>query len=366
MLVTLPFTLLLLDGWPLGRTGPRKGCGATARWGRLVLEKTPLFLMSLLSSLITYRGQSTGVIKTVEADLPVRLANAVVSYVAYLGAFVWPKDLALLYPFPSGGIRWTPTLGALAVLALVSAAVFFARRRAPYLATGWLWYLGTLLPVIGIVHVGGQARADRYTYLPLLGVTLALAWLAADRWPRRVAARRWLAAIAAAGLAALAAVATTQTALWKSDISLYTRATQVTTGNFLLLNNLGTALQQAGRFAEAADILVEALKANPEHCNAYYNLGSALMDLGKNLESLPPSERALDCYMKGGHRVDYITDTLANLGLANARLGMNAAAEGYLRELLRINPTHAQAASQLNIVLARQARGARGAPARQR
>jgi Tfp pilus assembly protein PilF len=360
MLVTLPFALLLLDGWPLDRARASAGGGAAAAWGRLVLEKTPLLLMSLLSSLVTYKGQSTGVIKTVKAGLPARLANAAVSYVDYLGSFAWPRDLAVLYPFPSAGIPWTRTLAALAGLALVSAAVVAARRRAPYLAAGWLWHLGTLLPVIGIIHVGGQARADRYTYLPLLGATVAVVWLAASWWPRRPAALRTAAALLAAYLAALAAAASSQAAYWKDDLSLYTRATQVTTGNFLLLNNLGTALLAAGRFAEAGDAFTAALQVNPEHCNAHYNLGRALVSQGRDHESLAPSGRALDCYVKVGHRADYIADTLANLGLAHTRLGNHAVAERYLREQLRITPGDTQARAQLNMVLARQARAAAG------
>ena len=366
MLVTLPFTLLLLDGWPLGRARARPGQSAAAAWGRLALEKIPLFLMSLASSLVTYRGQSTGVIKSVEADLPTRLANAAVSYTAYLGSFAWPKDLALLYPFPGGGIPWAATAAAMTALAVVSTAVFRARRRAPYLATGWLWYLGTLLPVIGIVHVGGQARADRYTYLPLLGVTLALSWLAAAWWPRRRAIRRALTALFAAGLTAFGAAAAFQAAHWKDNLSLYTHATRVTTGNFILLNNLGTALVEAGRFAEASAVFEETIRVNPEHCNAHYNLGRALLNAGRVLESLPPSEHALNCYIKVGHREDYIADTLANLGLANARLGRNAAAERYLLEILRIRPGDRAATSLLASVRVRQAGVSAGAPAQRR
>jgi tetratricopeptide (TPR) repeat protein len=314
--------------------------------------------MSLLSILVTYRGQTTGVIKTVEADLPARLANAAVSYAAYIGTLIWPANLAPLYPFPRGGIPWEQTAAALTALAVVTAAVFRAWRRTPCLTTGWLWYLGTLLPVIGIVHVGGQARADRYTYLPLLGITLALAWLAAERWPRRAAVRRSLAALVAVFLAALATAAAAQVAHWKDDLSLYTHATRVTTGNFILLNNLGTALLQAGRFAEAADVFTETIRTAPEHCNAHYNLGKALLSLDRNLDSLAPSASALDCYVKGGHRTEYITDTLANLAVAKVRLGRDAAAERDLRQLLSIAPADPQAVSLLNLVLARQARGA--------
>jgi tetratricopeptide (TPR) repeat protein len=365
MLVTLPFTLLLLDCWPLGRTHSPNGQGTAATWKGLVLEKVPLFVLSLLSSIITYRGQSTGFIKTVEADLPARLANAAISYTAYIGTFVWPTNLAPLYPFPRDGIPLGQVAAALASLALVSAVVFRARRRAPYLATGWLWYLGTLLPVIGIVQVGGQARADRYTYLPLLGVTLSLLWLAADWWLRRSAVRRVLAALIVAYIVAFAAAAAYQVAHWKDDMSLYTYATRVTENNFLLLNNLGTTMLDAGRFAEAEAALEEAIRANPEHCNAHYNLGKALMTQGKDLKSLLPSQRALNCYRAGGHPQAHIAYTLGNLAFANSRLSMNAAAEGNLRELLRIDPGNSQAASLLNLVLARQVRGMGSAPAQQ-
>jgi tetratricopeptide (TPR) repeat protein len=356
MLVTLPFTLLLLDGWPLGRARARPGRDASSVWGPLLLEKSPLFLMSLLSSLVTYRGQSTGVIKSVEADLPDRLANAAVSYLAYVGSFLWPKELALLYPFPSGGIPLGATAAALAALAVLSAAAFRARRRAPYLATGWLWYLGTLVPVIGFVHVGGQARADRYTYLPLLGVTVAVAWLAADRWPRRRAARGVLAALAMAWIAALGLAAASQAAHWRNNLSLYTHATGVTRGNFILLNNFGTALITAGRFAEAAKVFEETIRVNPEHCNAHYNLGWALLNAGRALQSLPPSERALSCYIKVGHREDYIADTLYNLALANARLRRDEAAERYARDFLKLRPGDRGGTAVLATVQGRRAK----------
>lgn len=366
MLVTLPFTLLLLDEWPLGRTRIRTSRGAAAVWGRLALEKTPLFLMSLVSSLVTYKGQSTGVIKTVEADLPSRLANAAVSYVAYLGSLAWPRDLALLYPFPTGGIPWTKTAAALAMLTVVSAAVFHARRRAPYLATGWLWYLGMLLPVIGIVHVGGQARADRYTYLPMLGASLALVWLAAAWWPRRTATRLALGTLVSAWLLALAAAAASQTAHWKDSLSLYTHATRVTTGNFLLLNNFGDALLDAGRFAEASTAFEAAIRANPEHCNAHYNFGRALLNAGRALESLPPSERALKCYIQSGHRLDYITDTFGVLALANLKVGRRAAAERHLIEFLKISPGNLWANSLLASIRSRQPRVPGGEPSQRR
>jgi tetratricopeptide (TPR) repeat protein len=169
-----------------------------------------------------------------------------------------------------------------------------------------------------------------------------------------------------AGLFAFGAAAAYQTAHWKDDLSLYTQATRVTTGNFLLLNNLGSALLDAGRFAEAAAVFEETIRVNPNHCNAHYNLGRALLNEGRALESLPPSERALSCYIAGGHRRDYITDTLGNLALANARIGRSAAAEKHLLEFLRISPGSPWAKSLLASIRSRQTRVPGGEPAHRR
>ena len=335
MLVTLPLVLLLLDWWPLGRVSPRA-------WRRLLLEKAPFLALSLLSGLVTLRGQTLDLssLQMDAPDLAARLANAAVATVAYLRSLAWPAGLAPLYPYPRAGLP-TPVVAAAtaALLAIVAAAALQARRR-PWLATGWLWYLVALLPVVGLVQVGGQSRADRYTYLPLVGVAVALAWLAGEAWPRGARARRIAAAGALLALAALAATSAAYARVWRDGLSLFGHAVRVTEGNYLMLNNLAIVLMEQGRLEEAAGVLREEARANPRRCDAHYNLGQILESLGRHAEALPPLERALSCYARGARNPHYVADARYNLARALAGLGRQAEAAEHLRALLRDMPAY--------------------------
>ena len=221
MLVTLPFVLLLLDWWPLGRmrrtTAP--GGSPPARFPtQLLTEKVPLFGLSVASCLVTVIAQSRGGAMTSLDVLPagVRIANAAIAYAAYLDKLVWPADLAVIYPV-NLSVAWLPTIGAAALLAGITGLALLAARRHPYLLAGWLWYCGMLVPVSGLVQVGLQSMADRYTYLPLIGIFVSLAWAAQEAAAR---ARRGTAVVSALCLAALgvsAVLARAQTGLWRDD-----------------------------------------------------------------------------------------------------------------------------------------------------
>lgn len=362
MLVTLPFVLLLLDGWPLGRAplpgergSPRAAASGARAWLALVVEKVPFFALSLLSSLVTLRGQTIGVLPFVTPELPTRLANAAVSYLRYLGSFFWPEGLAFLYPYPRAGIPGVAVAAALAALVAISAAVFSGGgARRPYLPVGWLWYLGTLVPVIGFLQVGGQARSDRYTYLTMIGAAVALTWLAGDLWPRRAAARRAVTGAFLVALASLAVASSAYARVWKDSLTVFDYTVRATRDNFIVLNNLGSILMMAGRTNEAVTALQEAERINPVHCNASYNLGATLLRMNRNQEALDSLTRAMACYQSEGRMGAYIADTHYNLGLALTALGRYVEAEAQLRVCLQIVPNYPGAVIALGEALARQ------------
>jgi len=312
MIVTLPLVLLLLDYWPLGRWRPageapaalttRAASAAALPRSRLLAEKLPLFVLALASAGVTLAVQSaTGATQSLE-NIPAaaRVANALVSYVAYLGMSVWPAGLAFFYPHPA---LVSPAAGLQLVLAGVGAALLLAalsfvawRRRQsdPHLVVGWLWYLVTLLPVIGLVQVGAQARADRYTYLPTIGLAIALTW-SLQKWarvrdPREgdstsaravITPRAGLAGAAClAAVAALAVATSAQSRVWRDSITLYQHALGVTRDNYLAANNLGAVHARAGRYGAAAEQYRNALRMRPEHAEAHSNLGIAVERLG--------------------------------------------------------------------------------------
>jgi len=369
MLVTLPFVLLLLDWWPLGRTlphrerhSPRAVFADAPAVRALFVEKLPFFAVSLLSSLVTLRGQTVGVIPFVTPDFATRLANAATSYVRYLGAFAWPDGLAFLYPYPRAGIPWLVAVAAAAGIALVSAAVLFFGRRRPYLPFGWLWYLGTLVPVIGLIQVGGQARSDRYTYLTMIGLAVALIWLAGDLWPRGRWARLALSGVFALSLAALAGASASYARVWRDSTTLFEYTVGVTKDNFIVLNNLGSMLMSSGRTDEAIVALQETERINPEHCNAPYNLGTTLLRVARYQEALGSLSRALACYEREGRVGGYIADTYYNQGVALSGLHRDPEAEARFRACLRIAPDYPGGRIALGNALARQGKGISGHP----
>jgi len=369
MLVTLPFALLLLDWWPLGRTlrhgerGSPRAVFADARTvPALLAEKWPFFVLSLLSSVVTLWGQTVNVIPFVTPDFATRLANTAVSYMRYLGAFFWPEGLAFLYPYPRAGIPGLVAAAAAAGIVLISAAALWLGRRRPYLPFGWFWYLGTLVPVIGLIQVGGQARSDRYTYLTMLGVAASLVWVAGDLWPRRRGARLALTAALVALLTALAVSSTAYARLWRDSLSLYEYTVRVTKDNFIVLNNLGSLLVDRGRTAEAIGVLQETERINPAHCNASYNLGTTQIRVVRFQEALESLTRALACYEREGRVGVYIADTHYNQGVALAGLGRYPEAESHFRTCLRIAPNYPGGHLALGDVLARQGKRASGHP----
>jgi tetratricopeptide (TPR) repeat protein len=344
MAVTLPLLLLLLDAWPLHRTD----WAWSGRWRGLVAEKAPLFVLSGLSAAVTLWAQAEagGLVSTAKYPPAGRLANAAVSYLRYLGASVVPARLEAFYPYPVHGIAgWKVGLACVALAALGWGA-WRTRRRLPFLAAGWLWYLVALAPVVGIVQTGQQAWADRYSYLPLIGPAIALAWLLAGlaTGPRR---RIALVAGAALAIGALAAGTRAQIATWRSDDALYARCLAVDPGNWLAHNNLATGLAGAGRTQEAAFHYQEALRLNPGYETAHYNYANALVAQGRVDEALAHYREAV--------RIDPGYE-IAHYNFANTLLARGRADEAVAeyRAAIRAKPDYVEAYDNLGVALLRQ------------
>jgi tetratricopeptide (TPR) repeat protein len=354
MLVTLPFVLLLLDWWPLGRMSA-EGAPASERWRlslptvyRRVWEKMPLLGLSAISCVVTYIAQSQGkaVVSLGRITIGPRLSNTLVSYAVYLEQMVWPSSLAVIYPHPAiigGDIAVWKVAGSVLLLAGISWLVWRERQRRPYLALGWLWYLGTLVPVIGLVQVGGAAHADRYTYVPLIGVFIAAAWgvpelIPTGRWRERI-----LGVSAGAVLAALAVTAWFQAGYWRDNITLYSRSLVVTEGNWMVLSNLGGAYEDRGEHVRARECFMEALRIKPEYAPAWYNFGVSTASLGRQ-------EEAIGYYMEALRVEPEYAPALNGLGLARKQLGrLQEAAENF-SEAVRIDPEYVDAWYNLGVV----------------
>ncbi len=366
MWVTLPLVVLLLDVWPLRRLAIRGGHPATGApaFTRLLAEKIPLFAMSLASGAVTLAAQhSGGAMRTFE-EIPLwaRLSNAVVACAAYLGKTIWPVGLAVYYPYPSGGHPPSAILGAAGLLILLTAAALWAGRTKGYWFTGWLWYLVTLLPVVGVVQVGRQAMADRYTYVPLVGIFVAVAWGAEALLVPGPASARSTGASSSTRRGAVLAAALAATALgvrsrdqvwtWRDSGSLMEHALRATTDNALAHNNLGTELHAAGRWLEAAAHWREALRITPEYPDARANLAGVLIRQGQVEEGIASCLEALR--LEADH-----PGALSNLGFGLMRQGKLDEAVSKLRDSLRVRPRHA--GTHLNLGTALALRGDVGA-----
>ena len=364
MLVTLPFVLLLMDYWPFRRfqfqesgddRKSKRNESSNNRYQRfpvhhLVREKVPLLVVSAASSVVTYLAQQSGgaVASLVSFPLEVRVANALVSYVNYIGKMILPYNLALLYPHPQTVPIWKAA-GACVFLLSISALAIRAGSRRPYLLVGWLWYLGTLVPVIGLVQVGSQAMADRYTYVPLIGLFIMVAWGMADLVTGLRYRKLVFAASAGGVLAALMIGTYWQVHHWHNSITLFQHSLEVTTGNWLAHNNLGNALAEQENLEKAIGHYSKALRIYPDCAMAHNNLGNALREKGEVNEAISHYTKAL--------RIDSkYAEAHNNLGSALADQGRFEEAIRHCSEALQIKPDNAKIHCALAVGLAGQGR----------
>jgi tetratricopeptide (TPR) repeat protein len=275
MIVTLPFVMLLIDVWPLRR-------------GLMLREKIPFFVLSAASAAVTYLTQAgSGAVGTLQVPIALRFENALVSYCIYIAKMFWPAGLAVFYPYPQEIPAWQAAGAAVAIVA-ISAATLRVWKTHPYLAVGWFWYLGTLVPVIGIIQVGAQAHADRYTYVPMVGLAIMLAWGLPEVLNSKVA-------ISAAIVACLACVVLceAQVEYWRNSETLFRHTLDVTSGNYLAYHNLGVALAEEGRFPEAITQYQAALQIAPNAANLQTDYGNALAKSGRIPEAIAHYRAAL-------------------------------------------------------------------------
>jgi tetratricopeptide (TPR) repeat protein len=364
MLVTLPLVLLLLDYWPLGRvmggecqvSGPDSHVPPPAsrfpfpvsrlapQISPLLLEKLPMFGLALVSCVVTIFAQREAIQSFEKLSISLRVGNALISYVAYLGQMFWPAGLAVLYPLTHGDVEVSKVVLSLVLLVGITAGVFVLRHRLPCLLTGWLWYLIMLAPVIGIVQVGSQARADRYTYLPQIGLYVLLTWAAAELcagWRHR---RVMLGGGATVILAALIFCARTQTAYWRDSETLWTHTLACTSDNAVAHNSFGIALFRKGRVDEAMAHFQTALQIWPDYADAHNNFGIALLRMSNVDEAMIHFQTALQ--INPGY-----ADAHNNLGNALLQKGDVDEAIAHFQTALQIKPDSAEACYNLGYAL---------------
>ena len=398
MLVTLPFVLLLLDVWPLGRIqilgigtpeistrkgqkeSPRRSAAETGKRSivPLLVEKLPFFALTIASCVVTFLAQrAEAVVSLEQRPFAVRVANAVVSYAEYLGKMVWPAKLAIIYPLPNQ-IPATQIAIAVVVLTAISLLAWFTRKNAPYVLIGWLWFLGTLVPVIGLVQVGGQALADRYTYVPLIGIFIAIAY-GAQAFAVRYRLTKVLAFVPLVVLFACYRVTEYQLQFWQDSEKLFGHAIAVTKDNAIAHINLGVALEQEDRKPEALEQYLKAIDIEPNRFQARNNVANLFASMGMRDEAYHQYQEALS--LNPGTAVAHINfatllsemgrfdeamteyakavqldpddpRTYYLMGKACLRHGQSAEAVKHLREALQRDPNDFQTITWLARVLA--------------
>jgi protein O-mannosyl-transferase len=346
MLVTLPVVLLLFDYWPLERFGIERdgwrfrvtGTGL----GRLVLEKLPLLLLVAGSCVLTLQAQAGAIASQESLNFGTRLANATISYGRYICAMLWPSGLAIFYPLSSRIPYGQLTVAMLMLAVLTVAAIRFARTRR-YIFVGWFWYIVTLVPVIGLVQVGSQSHADRYTYLPSVGFSIALAWAVSVAMAGKMMLRR-AAVVAGVGvMVVLGALAFRQTGFWKDDLTLFSRAVLATKSNPEMLANLGTVLGERGGVEDGLKVLKQALAQKPNSERMMVAIGQLLYDAGRY-------EDANEYYTKAIKIRPDNWESQLGMGQVQSKLNHPAEAEAYCRRSLQLEPESPNAYNLLGII----------------
>jgi Flp pilus assembly protein TadD len=418
MLVTLPFVLLLLDYWPLGRLESSRNAekksavpdagdarkrkkksrkraaeetppaGKPANFNKvwsmirpLLREKVPFIFLSAISCVITIYAQQR-IVKPLELyPFPTRLANALVSYVTYLLKMIYPVHLAVFYPYTADKLAfWQVAGAALLLIAITILSIWFLRK--PYLTMGWLWYLGTLVPVIGLVQVGLQAMADRYTYIPLIGIFIMITWGIPELLHNLFYRKKLMVTVGAIVLLILSTFTYAQISYWKNDLTLFQHAVEVTTENYWAHYNLGLSLAKQKEYDRAFDHFRETIRIKPSEPDAYNNIGIILAKRGELKEAVHYFSEALrrdsgnqgartnlglalSQMAKKGEKLPVLDEPLASSGDAESYylIGIEAARKGHLEEaisnfsaVLRIDPRHFKAHNNMGVALAQKGR----------
>lgn len=349
MLVTIPVLLLLLDYWPLNRMslkyeyGSFRHVGAAKRFSALVFEKTPFFILSCIFCVITIHAQGEGgAIRSLEAfPLMTRLSNATISTAMYLLKLIRPVNLTYFYPYPTIIPAWKLTISLITVLGITVFAFRNANRR-PYIIIGWLWFLIALLPVIGIVQVGGQSMADRYAYLPGIGIYIIIAWILKDIQKKSKKYARYFCGGLSIWITILMTSTWIQVGFWKDSLTLFQHALQITDNNYVTHYNVGVMLYNNGKIEDARRHYSEAIRINPNYAKAHNNLGAILAETGRH-------EAAMGHYAKAIRLRPAFVDAYANMGASLAQQGKNKRAIEYFQRALEVNPESAAIYSNLAV-----------------
>ena len=389
MLVTLPFVLLLLDYWPLERMRVGKLIKEKNRENsiqrkpalHLLIEKIPFIFFSIVSCVVTFIVQRrTGAVQTIDAiDIKSRAGNAVVAYIGYIGKMIWPDNLAVLYPHPGNSLSMSNVAVCGLLLIFLSFCFVFLARRHKYLVVGWLWYVGTLVPVIGLVQVGVQAMADRYTYIPLTGLFIIIAWGANDLLKSMPCRKVILGFCAVIILSAITIKTSQQLKYWRDSVTLFQHTLAVTQKNYVMHNNYANYLMNMGKLDEAIEHFNESLKIKPRAAEVHNNLGNALSRLGRVDEAiehyrtalslepdLPDAHYNLAIVLSGQNKIDEAieeyreslhfdpdnVDALSNLGFELAQQGNNKEAIEFYNKALSIEPENIITHGRLGLALA--------------
>lgn len=387
MVVSLPLVLLMLDFWPLHRTSANATQHPTPNahhLPRLLLEKLPLLALAAASCAATIWAQKgANAVASLELrPLGVRVANAFVAYIGYLTKTIWPSDLGAFYPHPGNTLPAWQVIGSVLLFIVITVLALRARRSRPYITVGWLWYVVTLLPVIGLMQVGWQSMADRYTYVPLIGIFIILAWGIPDLLKHKASGKA-LAVPAAALVMVLSVLTYHQVGFWKDNISVWSRAAAVTKDNALAHSNLANALVGEKKWEEAIPHCEEAIRIEPDYTEAHINLAIALAGTGRTREAieeytkvagykpkdagvrheigllyaeLGDQDNAVDYYRNAIELKPSFADAHYNLGLALHLRGDRAEAMSEYREALRLNPRRIEAHNNLGLLLVEQGR----------
>jgi tetratricopeptide (TPR) repeat protein len=371
-LVTLPFVLLLLDYWPLRRwqsvkSREQRTESSVAR--SLILEKIPLFILSITSCVATTSAQSEALEATKRLGFAERASNALISYFTYLGQLIYPRHLAVMYPYLTDVAVVSQLIPIFLLLALITIAFFLARKRYPFMLVGWLWFLGMMVPMIGFVQVGSQAHADRYTYLTQIGLYLLITWGAIELLGKSLRSRKVLSIFGLLIVTTLTAWSYRETSYWKNTETLWRHALANTSNNYIAHNNLGTVLTQHGQLPEAILHFHEAIRLKSDYAEAYNNLGNALLDSDETARRHKPQDpdhpesnatpnavldEAIEDYNKALEAKPGFAEAWANLGTAVLQKGHLEEAITHYRKALELAPDLPEASGNLGNALLEQ------------